>query len=138
MKQALISAVVAAIVAGIALQVGSPGGGDVNRLAEELVESETMVNAFKPIVLNFTMDDVDDSIVNGAQYTGVYSKLLVDAENSVCYLTKVQFKAMQGPEDSNICSIELDEFTRHWQVTATVEEGGISEARCNASCLVWE
>jgi hypothetical protein len=138
MKQALISAAVAAVVAVVAIQFGSPGGRNVDQIAEELAGHEAMVNAFSPTVLSFDVDNVEDSIVDGTRYTGVYSKLLVDAENSVCYLTKVAFKAMQGPQDSNICSVEIDAFTNHWQVSATVEEGATSEARCNASCLVWE
>jgi len=124
MKQVLISAVVAAVVAVVVIQSGSFGGGGVN-------QSE-------PLVLSYTPEILNDAIVDGTRYTGVYSQLLVDAENSICYLTKVQFKAMQGPEDSNICSIEVDEFTGFWQVVSTIEEGGTSEARCNASCLVWE
>ena len=137
MKQALLSGLVGAVVAVVAMQIGG-AGGDVDQLAAELANHESLVSKFSPRVLSFNMDEVQDSIVNGAQYTGSYSKLLVDAENSVCFLTKAQFKAMQNPEDSNICSIEIDEFTGHWQVTATVEEGGSSEARCNAGCLVWE
>jgi hypothetical protein len=137
MKQALLSAVVGAVVAVVAIQIGG-AGGNVDQLAEELANHEALVSKFSPTLLSFSMDEVQDSIVDGTRYTGSYSKLLVDAENSVCFLTKAQFKAMQSPEDSNICSIELDEFTGHWQVTATVEEGATSEARCNAGCLIWE
>ena len=137
MKQALISAVVAAGVALVALQIGGLAGDD-DEIAERLANHEALVNKFKPTVLSFTMENIEDSIVNGARYSGEEPKLLVDAENSICYLTTVQFKAMQGPEDSNICSVEIDEFTGYWQVTATVEEGSVSEARCNARCLVWE
>jgi hypothetical protein len=122
MKQVLVSAVVAAVVTIAVVQIGG-GIADID---------------FSPTVLSFTVDNIEDSIVDGSRYTGVYSKLLVSAENSVCYLTKVQFRGIESPDDSNICSIELDDFTGHWQVNATVEEGSVSEARCNASCLIWE
>ncbi len=126
MKQALISALVAAVVAILAVGLaGTLGDGSADAVANARV-------------LSFTMEGIEDSIVNGERYNGVYSQLLTHSDNSICYLTRVQFKAMQAPEDSNICSIELDEFTGHWQVSATVEEGGGSEARCNARCLVWE
>ncbi len=127
MKQVLVSALVAAVVAVVTVLVaGALGGGD---------PSDAVSN---PRVLSFTMEGIEDSIVDGQRYNGVYSQLLSHSDNSICYLTKIQFRAMQGPEDSNICSIELDEFTGHWQVSATIEEGGGSEARCNARCLVWE
>ena len=124
MKQVLISAVVAAVVAVVVIQSGSLGGDGVNQST--------------PIVLSYTPEVLNDAIVDGTRYTGEYSQLLVDAENSICYLTKVQFKAMQEQEDSNICSVEVDEFTGFWEVNSTIEEGGTSEARCNARCLVWE
>ena len=138
MKQALLSAIVAAVVAVVVILIAGGAGGDVDRLADELSNHEALVTKFSPTVLSFTVDNVEDSIVDGTRYTGVYSKLLVSAENSICYLTKVQFKAMQGPDDSNICSVEIDEFTGHWQVNATIEEGSVSEARCNAGCLIWD
>ena len=138
MKQALVGAIVAAVVTVVVLRVVGVAGGDVDRLADELANHDALVTKFSPTFLSFTVDNVEDSIVDGLRYTGVYSKLLVSAENSICYLTKVQFKGMQGPDDSNICSIEIDEFTGHWQVNATIEEGSVSEARCNAGCLIWE
>jgi len=122
-NQALLSALVAAVVAVVVLQVGA--GSDDDSTAG-------------PTVLNFTMENIEDSIVNGARYPGAEQKLLVDAENSICFLTKVHFKAMQGPEDASTCSIELDEFTGFWQVSAIVDEGSTSEVRCNGRCLVWE
>ncbi len=138
MKQTFVAAAVAAVVAMLTVQFAPRVGGDIDGLAAQLASHDTLVAEFSPTVLSFPMENFEDSTVDGTRYTGVYSKLLTDAENSVCYLTKVHFRAMQGPNDSNMCSVELDEFTGHWQVSATVDEGSVSEARCNASCLVWE
>ena len=69
MKQALISAVVAAGVALVALQIGGLAGDD-DEIAERLANHEALVNKFKPTVLSFTMENIEDSIVNGARYSG--------------------------------------------------------------------
>jgi hypothetical protein len=122
MKQVLTSAVVAAAVsAGVwyALHSGSgaaePAAAPTFRYSDELVE--------------------DGWVARGP---GADQKPLEHAANSICYLTKIEIKGIHGPEDASSCAIGIDEFTGFWQVTATVAEGGQSEIRCNARCLVWE
>jgi len=142
MKQVLISAIVAAVVSIIVLQVTELGDDDdelnIDRLAAQLAGHEAIAGRSNPISLSYTMELVEDGWVNGARTTGADHKPLAHSSNSICYLTKVEIKGIQGPEDSNACSIAIDDFTGFWQVTATVEEGGRSEVRCNARCLVWE
>ncbi len=65
-------------------------------------------------------------------------KPLVDASNSLCFLTKVEIEGMDGPEDVATCSIRVDEFTNWWQVHATQGDGTDASVSCNASCIVWE
>ena len=65
-------------------------------------------------------------------------KPLVDASNSLCFLTKVEIAGMDGPEDVASCSIAVDEFTNWWQVHATQGDGTNASVACNARCIVWE
>ena len=65
-------------------------------------------------------------------------KPLVDASNSLCFLTKVEIEGMDGPEDVASCSIAVDEFTNWWQVHATQGDGTNASVACNARCIVWE
>jgi hypothetical protein len=122
MKQVLISALVAAAVSAVvwyALQSGvgvaEPAAAPTFRHTDELVE--------------------DGWVARGP---GADQKPLERAANSICYLTKVEIKGIRGPEDASSCAIGIDDFTGFWQVTAAVAEGGQSEIRCNARCLVWE
>jgi hypothetical protein len=125
MRQVLIGAVVAAAVSiGVWLIVGT--GGDSQ-------PSDTAVPA---PALSYTEDLIEDGWV--ARAPGADHKPLAPAANSVCYLTKIEIKGIQGPEDGSSCTIGIDDFTGFWQVTAAVGEGGRSEVRCNARCLVWE
>jgi hypothetical protein len=124
MKQALISALVAAVV--------SIGAWQIMNLAHDDGATEA---ATLP-ALRYTEALVEDGWV--ARAPGTDEKPLERASNSICYLTKIELKGIQGPEDSSSCAIGIDEFTGFWQVTAAVGEGGRSEVRCNARCLVWE
>ena len=65
-------------------------------------------------------------------------KPLVDASNSLCFLTKVEIEGMDGPEDVASCSIAVDKFTNWWQVHATQGDGTNASVACNARCIVWE
>ena len=127
MKQVLISALVAAVVSVGMWQVMNFAHGD----------GATEVAALTPPpVLRYTDELVEDGWV--ARAPGADEKPLERASNSICYLTKIEIKGIQGPEDANSCAIGIDEFTGFWQLTAAVGEGGRSEVRCNARCLVWE
>jgi hypothetical protein len=81
---------------------------------------------------------IEDGWVDATRAAGADQKPLEHAANSICFLTKIEIKGVQGPEDANSCAIGVDEFTGYWQVTAEVAEGGHSQVRCNARCLVWE
>jgi hypothetical protein len=136
MKQVLISALAAALVSGalffglVRHQAADSRPGPATPAAGSV--------AAGPLSLHVTDPLVEDGWVNGARAPGADKKPLAHAGNSICYLTKIEIKGIQGPQDSNACAIDIDEFTGFWQVTASVAEGGSSEVRCNAQCLVWE
>ena len=128
MKQGLISALVAAVV--------SIGAWQVMNFAQGVRATDAASTAAAPPVLRYTDELVEDGWV--ARAPGTDEKPLERASNSICYLTKIELKGIQAPEDANSCAIGIDEFTGFWQLTAAVGEGGRSEVRCNARCLVWE
>ena len=128
MKQGLISALVAAVV--------SIGAWQVMNLAHRDGATEAASTAVAPPVLRYTDELIEDGWV--ARAPGADEKPLERASNSICYLTKIEIKGIQGPEDASSCAIGVDEFTGFWQLTAAVGDGGRSEIRCNARCLVWE
>ena len=128
MQQGLISALVAAVV--------SIGAWQVMNFAQGVRATEPAAPAVAPPALRYTDELVEDGWV--ARAPGADEKPLERASNSICYLTKIELKGIQAPEDANSCAIAIDEFTGFWQLTAAVGEGGRSEIRCNARCLVWE
>jgi hypothetical protein len=127
MKQVLISALVAAVV--------SVGMWQVMNFARDGATGAAPPAAAPP-ALRYTDELVEDGWV--ARAPGTDEKPLEHASNSICYLTKIEIKGIRAPEDASSCAIGIDEFTGFWQVTAAVGEGGQSEVRCNARCLVWE
>ena len=148
MKQILIGAVVAAVVTLVTLRVGqrvegfSGGAGQAAvsapAAASNAGAAPAALPAAAPPALRYTEALVEDGWVNGARTAGEDNKPLEHADNSICFLTKVELRGIQGPGDANSCRIEIDDFTGFWEVIAEVEEGGQSEVRCNARCLVWE
>lgn len=132
MQQILISAIVAAVIVGAAFYVDE-------RLDDE---DETMATAVPaaavPVSFTVTEELIEDGWVNGARTAGADRKPLAAVDSSICFLTKIELKGIRGPDDANACRIEIDEFTGFWELIAEVEEGGQSEVRCNARCLVWE
>lgn len=143
MKQLLISAIVAAAVSIIVFEIverleDDDEAPNIDALAAQLVGNKLMNDKFRPMVLDYTMEPAEDAWVNGARTAGTDFRSLSDASHSICYITKIEIKGVQGPEDSNSCGISIDDFTGFWQLTAKVEEGGRSEVRCNARCLVWD
>jgi hypothetical protein len=136
MKQALISVSVAAAVSLIVWQVVSDGrlsGGDPVREGVATAELARHAPTFR-----VTDELIEDGWVDATRTAGADQKPLEHSANSICFLTKIEIKGVQGPEDANSCAIGIDEFTGYWQVTAAVAEGGHSQVRCNARCLVWE
>lgn len=126
MKQVFISALVAAAVSLGVWQIARTRGAVPPAVARS--------------ASTFTVTDelIEDGWVDGARAPGADHKPLAAAASSICYLTKIEIKGIQGPEDVNSCSIGIDEFTGFWEVTAAVGEGGKSQVRCNARCLTWE
>ena len=112
---------------------GRLSGGD--RAHESAATSEP---AGRAPTFRVTDELIEDGWVDATRTAGADQKPLEHSANSICFLTKIEIKGVQGPEDANSCTIGVDEFTGYWQVTAEVAEGGHSAVRCNARCLVWE
>jgi hypothetical protein len=128
----LVSAIVAAVVCAGLFLVEDRFDDDDAAAAEGLAGSRA------PITLRYTVEPAEDSWVDGSRAAGADDRVLSSAANSICFLTKIEIKRFQGPEDSGTCRVAVDDFTGFWQVTADVPEGSRSEIRCNARCLVWE
>lgn len=141
MRQALLSALVAAAVSVAVLAFvpirGNDRPTDIDTLAKQLSANDLMAAKFSPSTLSYTMEPSEDAWVDGSHATGADYRSLADASHSVCYLTKIEIKGIQAPQDANSCRISLDEFTGFWQLRAEVADGGHSQVRCNARCLVW-
>jgi hypothetical protein len=134
MKEAFIGAVVATLICVGALLIAE-------RFDDDDAQTPATIDAATsraPISLRYTDEPAEDSWVNGSRAAGADDRSLSSASNSICFLTKVEIKAFQGPGDSGTCRIAVDDFTGFWQVTADVPEGSRAEVRCNARCLVWE
>jgi hypothetical protein len=139
MRQALISAGVAAVVCLLAFQ--SQGlFDDDTPVAQALpdVSAPAAGSTGAPFRLSVSEEPSEDSWVDGSRSTGADDRMLTDAATSVCFLTKVEISGSQGPDDVGTCRVDVDDFTGFWKVTADVPEGSRSEIRCNARCLVWE
>jgi hypothetical protein len=128
------------ICAGIAVAVGAIVWQVIGerRFSGTLEGSAATEPAGRVPTFRVTDELIEDGWVDATRTAGADQKPLEHAANSVCFLTKIEIKGVQGPEDANSCTIGVDEFTGYWQVTAAVAEGGHSAVRCNARCLVWE
>ena len=142
MKNLLLSALVAAVISLAAIAVHDRQEIALERPASVAVSggSDAVDAGPASVGLSLSYSDalIEDTWVNAGRTAGSDRRTLTSAASSVCYLTKIEISGIQGPEDSNACAIEVDEFTGFWQLIATVDEGGRSEVRCNARCLVWE
>lgn len=142
MKQILISAVVAAAITLLVLQIGdavddgaAPNGDALDGAPPAEAEMPGQAHG---LTLTYTEALPEDVWVDGSRATGDDHRSLTNAENSICFITKVEIRGIRAPEDANSCVMQIDEFTGFWDLAATVEEGGQSQVRCNARCLVWE
>ncbi|HEY7671183.1 MAG TPA: hypothetical protein VIC71_03115 [Gammaproteobacteria bacterium] len=108
------------------------GGGGAHEAAA------TSAGPVRAPAFRVTDELIEDGWVDATRAAGADQKPLEHSANSICFLTKIEIKGIQSPEDANSCTIGIDEFTGYWQVTAEVAEGGHSAVRCNARCLVWE
>ena len=134
MREALIGALVATTVCVGAFLIEERFDDDDAQTAAASEGSGSRV----PISLHYTDEPTEDSWVDGARASGADDRVLSNASNSICFVTKIEVKGFQGPEDSGTCRVAVDGFTGFWQVTADVPEGSRAEIRCNARCLVWE
>jgi hypothetical protein len=141
-KQVILSAAVAAVVCVLAFTIEEAVERDESSVEASLEGNDEVAAAVAraggAAGLSYTIEPPEDSWVNGARQSGPDDRLLSDADNSVCFLTKVEISGIRSPEDRGICRIAVDDFTGFWKVTAEVPEGSQSEMRCNARCLVWE
>lgn len=141
MKVIIISALVAMAVSVISWnlirteQGNDPDSSQLNQLE---MNYELVLERLNANTLSVSMEPEIAAWVRGTATTGADSKILSNAANSACFLTHIELSGIQSPEDKSSCSISVDEFTGFWQVTATVDEGGLSEVQCNARCVVWE
>ena len=133
MRQILISAIVAAVVCAAFFLIEDRLDDD-----DTAANAEGLAGSRAPLSLHYTVEPAEDSWVAGARGAGADDRVLSSAANSVCFLTKIEVKGFQAPEDSGACRVTVDDFTGFWQVTADVPEGSKAEIRCNARCLVWE
>jgi hypothetical protein len=134
MREALIGAVAATIVCvGVFLLFDRFDAGDA-----QPVTAVDAAGPSGPLSLRYTDEPAEDSWVDGTRAAGADDRSLSSAANSLCFLTKIEIKGFQGPEDSATCRTAVDAFTGFWQVTADVPEGSRAVIRCNARCLVWE
>ena len=134
MRQILISAVVAAIVSGAVVF-----GLDRTRGAEApSAPAESAPAAAKPLAIHYSDALPEDVWINASATAGTDHRSLTKAENSICFITKVELSGIASPKDDSSCSLKVDDFTGFWDLAATVEEGGQSSVRCNARCLIWE
>lgn len=148
MKQVLVSVLIAAVVSGLVVQAYrlSDAGDDRGSMSAAGTSDAASVAPVAAGVavqsagssLRYTDALVEDVWINGARTAGDDHRALTDADNSICFITKIEIKGIQSPEDSSSCVMQVDDFTGFWDLVATVEEGGQSEIRCNARCLVWE
>ena len=150
MKSA-ITAIAAALIASALTylftgQGQEAGGADVEGLQAQVSEIAAQISVDGGASqLTVVGESEQDAWLRGTNRDGSPrpgpaddQKPLVDASNSLCFLTKVEIEGMDGPEDVASCSIAVDEFTNWWQVHATQGDGTNASVACNARCIVWE
>lgn len=143
MRQVLISVVIAAIVSGLVVQAyrvsdARNESGNIAAAAGSMPADASATARSVGLSLSYTDALVEDVWIDGARTAGDDHRSLTSGANSICFITKIEIKGIQGPQDSSSCVMQIDDFTGFWDLVATVEEGGQSEVRCNARCLVWE
>lgn len=146
MKIVIISALVAVVASmGTTLIMGNMGASDASDSQDAMVMTAPEIN-YDEIVARLEGNGLSVSeepeaaawIRGGSGAAQAEQKILANAANSACFLTHVEINGIQGPEDKNMCSITVDDFTGFWQVNAITGEGTRSELMCNARCVVWE
>src|SRR6185503_12763704 len=108
MREALIGALVATTVCVGAFLIEERFDDDDARTAA----AGDAAGSRAPISFRYTDEPTEDSWAAGAD-----DRSLSSASNSICFLTKIEVKGFQGPEDSGTCRVAVDGFTGFWQVT---------------------
>ena len=150
MKSAIIAIAAALIASALTYlftgQGQEAGGADVEGLQAQVSEIAAQISVDGGASqLTVVGESEQDAWLRGTNRDGSPrpgpaddQKPLVDASNSLCFLTKVEIEGMDGPEDVASCRIAVDEFTNWWQVHATQGDGTNASVACNARCIVWE
>ena len=150
MKSAIIAIAAALIASALTYlftgQGQEAGGADVEGLQAQVSEIAAQISVDGGASqLTVVGESEQDAWLRGTNRDGSPrpgpaddQKPLVDATNSLCFLTKVEIEGMDGPEDVASCRIAVDEFTNWWQVHATQGDGTNASVACNARCIVWE
>ena len=146
-RHVAVSAVVSAVVAGLILMLFPGRSVDDGMIsppsAPEPVpaagpDSTAPAAPVSGPALSVTDPLAEDVWVDGSRQPGDDHRILTSAENSVCFLTKIEISGIASPDDSSACTIQVDEFTGFWDLVVSVPEGSQSHVRCNARCLTWE
>ena len=145
MKSALIAAGAALLASLLTLQFAGSDGGLDAAAVDERVAAAIAENAPTARVIDFSPESVEDSWLRGVNRDGSprlgpanHQNPLIESENAVCFLTKVEFQDLGDSEDLSACSVSIDDFTGWWQINATQGDGSGSSVRCNARCIVLE
>lgn len=117
----------------------------LDNLAGQLAQHEALRIESKPAGVRFTAESEEDAWLMGMGTDGLPRpgpaddvKSLVEAKDSVCFITEVEFMGMNDASDQLACRVSVDEFTGFWEVHAVQGDGTDASVRCNASCLVIE
>ena len=138
MKLVAISAVVAVVASVITTWVLS-GGNQASEQVVQEIDYEQILERLDVNNLSVSEEPAAAAWIRlGSGIESSEQKILTNAANSACFLTHVEINGIQGPTDTNSCSITVDDFTGFWQVNANSGEGTQSELYCNARCVVWE
>ena len=145
MKSALIAVGAALLASVLTLRFAGGDAGLDEAAVDERVAAALADSSITPRVIAFTAESDEDSWLRGRNNDGSprpgpanHQNPLIEAGNAVCFLTKVEFQDMSGAEDTNACSVSIDDFTGWWQINAVLGDGSDSSLRCNARCVVWE
>ena len=148
-KQLLVTIVVAVLASFATLHFSNRPGvfatEQITQLASQLSVHPEMQARFTAPAIVFSGESPEDAWLEGIGNDGLPRpgpaddfKALVERENSVCFLTEVEFKGMNEPGDQLACRVSVDDFTGFWEIHAVQGDGTDASVRCNAQCLVIE
>jgi len=141
MRQVLVSALVAALVSGIlVLVISARSAGDSKSSDQNTTNAASASGTAPTATLELSITDAlpEDVWLDGSRQPGDDHRILTSAENSMCFITKIQISGIGSPNDTSACTLQIDDFTGFWDLVVSVPEGSQSNVRCNARCLTWE